>query len=86
MAILVGNEDPTIGGMWSSDSYWCAPAVQLLTLQLVVNGVNGRPVERNALAIATSQAFKRFRGKSNYKDNGIGWLSTINALEKDMKG
>lgn len=41
---------------------------------------------KECTSIATSQAFKRFRGKSNYKDNGIGWLSTINALEKDMKG
>lgn len=42
-------------------------------------------MERYALTITTSQIFKRFKEKSNYKDNEIGWFSTINALEKDVK-
>lgn len=47
----------------------------ILALWLVVNGVTGRPMKRNTLVITISQAFKRFRGKSNYKWN---WMVGYN--------
>lgn len=44
-------------------------------VQRLIGGERGRiPVEGNAMVVAISQAFNRFGGKSNYKDNGIGCM------------
>lgn len=54
----------------------------LLKLSVVENW-DGISVEDNAEAI--SQAFEKFRGSSNYKNYGTGWLLlwTFDALEAD---
>lgn len=71
MGILVGNEDPISGSVWSPDSPWHAPARHLLTLQLVLTGVSGTPVERNALAIAVSQDIRGWEERVMIRTMGL---------------
>ena len=78
MGILKGNEYPIAGDMQSPDS----PDNTIVNTSISGEwDTSGKECTSHAI----SQPFKRFMGKSNYKDKGIRWLSIINTLEKGMK-
>lgn len=61
--------------------------MQVIIIKLSPVEMDETPEKGNAQADTTYQAFGRFSGSNNFKDNGVRWLllSIIDALEKDTE-